>query len=196
MFPCVAHCGVSAIRHAGNMAAQIPSRHSVKTKPIQTLASDKCLLFVCKEDPMMSWLPRQYTRISGLFLMHGWNHIQGWQEAFHHNNPPMPRSFHTDVFLQIFQNFINVPADAFPPTAREEWRLWRIELLWIRTSVCPSKCLCVPAPLPWLRSDSESPALLIFLSSTADPRWDREPEFITVSNNLQPLRNSDSYYMA
>lgn len=137
---------------------------------------------------------RQYTRISGLFLMHGWNHIWGRKEAFHHNILQKPHSFHTDVLSQICQNFISIPADAFSPV-RGEWS-WRIKLLWIRTSVCPSKCLCVPAPLPWLYADSESPALLIFLSSTADPRWDREPEFITVSNNLQPPRNSDSYYMA
>lgn len=38
MFVCVAHCAVSAIRHAENMAAQIPSRQSVKTEPIQILA--------------------------------------------------------------------------------------------------------------------------------------------------------------
>lgn len=29
---------------------------------------------------------RQYTRINGLFLMHGWNHIWGWKEAFNHKN--------------------------------------------------------------------------------------------------------------
>lgn len=50
-------------------------------------------------------------------------------------------------------------------------------------------------PPPLVCSDSKSPGLLIFLSSTAGPRWDGEPEFITVSNNLQPPRSSEWQYL-
>lgn len=146
MFMYVAHCEVSAIRHAEDMAVQIPSHHSIKTGPIQTLASDKCLPFVCKEDPMMSWLPRQYTRISGLFLMHGWNRIPGCEETFHHNSHDHFSLMSSSKFSRISLTFLQMPPTT--TSQREDWCLRRIELLWICTSVCPSKCLCVPASPP------------------------------------------------
>lgn len=128
--------------HAENTAAHTPSRSSVKTEPIQTLASDKCLPFVRKEDPMMSWLPRQNARISGLFLMHGWNHIQGWKEAFHYKNLPKLRSFHTDVFLQIFQNFINAP----PPLQLERSDASEELSYYGSVRVCVLQNVFVPLP--------------------------------------------------
>lgn len=78
------------------------------------------------------------------------------------------RSRHTDVspkFLRMSLTYWN-DADAYntpPPklvTEREEWSLWRTKLLWICTSVCPSKCLCVPCPPPMivLRQRVSSPA--------------------------------------
>lgn len=162
MLLCVVHWAASAIRHAGNMAAQTASRYPVKAEPIQTVASDKCLPFVLKEDPMMSWLPRQYTRISGLFLMHGWNHIQGRKEAFHHKNLPKPRSFHADVFFQIFRNFINVPPNSERGvTPLKNW-VTMDPYKWVsfKMSLCPC-----PPPLVVLRQRVSSPAYLSVLYS-------------------------------
>ena len=163
MFMYVAHCEVSAIRHAEDMAVQIPSRHSIKTGPIQTLASDKCLPFVCKEDPMMSWLPRQYTRISGLFLMHGWNQIPGCEETFHHNSHDHFSLMSSSKFSRISLTFLQMP----PTTTSQRGLMPQKNWVTMDLYKCVSfkMPLCAPPPLLVLRQHVSSPAYLSVLYS-------------------------------
>lgn len=185
IFPLVTltHCLVSAIRHAEEIAVKIPSCHAVKKELLKTLFF---FFFVCKgsNDVLLS----RTIHNNKWIIFHVWLKPQ---EGIGKGLRP-EKSTRAKVTLmsssKIFRTsliFYNMP-----PTlphlklvnTREEGCFWQIKLLCTSTSFKMS--FVSPTLLPWLYSDIKSPAQLIFLSSMADPHWDREPEFITICNNL------------
>lgn len=120
------------------MAARIPRLHTAGTEVV-----DKCFLSVHTRIPPCLLIKPVSKKKNKWLIFYAWLDPQrGWKSE----------PFHEDVFFCLFQNVISRYPNIAPRaptrpkllTARKKWSVW-IKLLWICTSMCPSKCLlCTP----------------------------------------------------